>query len=445
MKNKRLREKVLCSVLSPVTIEIHPSKKGPLTMRMNGNYLYSCYDPIKDVERFMDSQIEEEAESYCLFGFGLGYHVQYLLRKERHKRVIMIEPYASVIRKAAECMDLSFIFSHPNVEIFCLEQGSLPIELWNEIANGRTRTVISNAWLKALPQGDKLKSLLEDIKIRDMSFQRFSLLMEKNFKNNVKCADENVSRLFSKFNGQKAILVSAGPSLDDSVHSLKKLKGKYFMLSVGSALRVLKANGVVPDAVIITDPQEFVRKQLDNMEFVGPLIYLSTACHSAVFNHEGVKIIAFQKGYPQAECYAEKGDVSLVDTGGSVATTALDILIKMGFSEIVLVGQDLAYSKGKSHALQSTSGVSVVSDESLLSAIANDGTIVKTTTILAVYKRWFERKVSETKHVIFKNTAEKGAAIEGVPFVHISNIVSEAETDLQYDFVKKITEIVQTK
>jgi hypothetical protein len=445
IKNQQLREKIMFPKEAPVRIEIHSSKKGPLTMKMNGNYLYSYYDPMKDVERFIDSQMDEEADIYCLFSFGLGYHVQHLLRKEPNKRIVVIEPYSCIIRKAAEHIDLSFIFSHPNVEIFCLEQGSLPVNVWNELSSGRTRTIIPNAWLKALPQHHYLRSFLEDIKIRDMSFQRFSVLMQSNFRDNLECADAEVGKLFSKFNGQKAILVSAGPSLDDAVQSLNKLKGKYFILSVGSALRVLKANGVVPDAVIITDAQEFVRQQLENMEFIGPLIYLSTACHLAVADHKGLKIIAFQKGYPRAENYAEKGSVSLVDTGGSVATTALDILIRMGFSEIVLVGQDLAYSKDRSHALQSTSKVDVVSDESLIPILANDGTTVKTTTILSVYRRWFERKVAETKHVIFKNTAEKGAAIEGVPFVHISNMVSEAETDLEYDFVKKITEIVQTK
>jgi len=37
----------------------------------------------------------------------------------------------------------------------------------------------------------------------------------------------------------------------------------------------------------------------------------------------------------------------LVDSGGSVATTILDIAIKMGGNPIILVGQDLAYVDGK--------------------------------------------------------------------------------------------------
>jgi hypothetical protein len=442
LKNKQLLERLLYPIKESINVDIHPSKKGPLTLKLNGNYLYSRYDPLKDAEHFIQSQVDQSANVYCLFGFGLGYHVQELLQKEPNKRIVVIEPYVSVIRKAAENIDLSNIFSHPNVEILCLEQGKVMINTLNELTKQQTRWIIPNAWLKALPQSHPLKHFLEDIKIQEMSFQRFSSLMEKNFTENLKYMDVDVGKLFGNFNGQKAVLVSAGPSLDDTVYSLKKLKDKYFILAVGSALRVLKENDVVPDAVIITDPQETVYKQLDGMGFAQPLIYLSTACHSAVANHRGPKVIAFQKGYSKAEGYAGQHNFPLVDTGGSVATTALDILIKMGFSEIVLLGQDLAYSKNRSHALQSTSRIEVVSNESLLSVLANDGTMVKTTTILSIYRRWFERKVAETKHVSFKNTAVKGAAIQGVPFVHISEVISESENVAECNFSEKITRII---
>jgi hypothetical protein len=442
IKNKQLRERLLHPIKESIDVDIHPSKKGPLTLKLNGNYLYSRYDPLRDAERFIHSQIDGSANVYCLFGFGLGYHVQELLQKEPDKQIFVIEPYISVIRRAVEHIDLSNIFSHPNVEILCLEQGQAMINTLNELTKQQTRWIIPNAWLKALQSSNPLKHFLEDIKIQEMSFQRFSSLMEKNFTENLKYMNADVGKLFGNFKGHKAVLVSAGPSLDNTLYSLKKLKDKYFILSVGSALRVLKENSIVPDAVIITDPQETVYKQLDSMKFIQPLIYLSTACYSAVANHKGLRIIAFQKGYPQAESFAGKHNFPLVDTGGSVATTALDILINMGFSEIVFLGQDLAYSKNRSHALQSTSRVEVVSNESLLSVLANDGTMVKTTTILSIYRRWFERKVAETKHVVFKNTAEKGAVIQGVPFVHISEIISESENLIECSFSEKINRII---
>jgi len=51
-----------------------------------------------------------------------------------------------------------------------------------------------------------------------------------------------------------------------------------------------------------------------------------------------------------------------VDSGGSVATTILDIAIKMGGNPIILVGQDLAYVDGKNHA-QYGSHASIYSPE----------------------------------------------------------------------------------
>ncbi|MGZ0087114.1 motility associated factor glycosyltransferase family protein [Caldibacillus thermoamylovorans] len=427
---------------TPIEVEIHPSKKGPPTMKVNGHYLYSRYDPWKEAERFIESQIDRDANHYCLFGFGLGYHVQKLLEKEPNKQIVVLEPSLSILQKVAKHIDLSYIFSHPNVEIFCLDQEQTVIRTLNELAKQHTKWIIPNAWLKALPPTYPLKWFFEEIKIQDMSFQRFSALMERNFEENVKCMDPNVGKLFAKFNDQKAVLVSSGPSLDEVVHSLQKLQNKYFILSVGSAFQVLKANRIAPDAVIITDPQEFVCQQLEGLDDTLTLLYLSTACHFAVANHKGPRMIAFQKGYLQAERYARQKHFPLVDTGGSVATAALDLLIKMGFSEIVLAGQDLAYGKNRSHALHSTSGINVASNENLLSVQANDGTIVKTTTILSIYRRWFERKVAETQHVTFQNTAEKGAVIQGVPFVHISQIVSQSEHLMTCNFKEKLQRII---
>jgi len=277
-------------------------------------------------------------------------------------------------------LQLTDILSHPNVNIYFLEDISKLNNLLNELLEYKVKWLIPNPFVKALPNNNPLKQILEEIKIKEMSFHRFSSLMEKNFWNNLNYMDITVDKLFDLFKGKKAVLVSSGPSLDKTVDALKELRKKYFILAVGSAYKVLKTKGIEPHAVVISDPQNEVYRQLEGLDLSKPLIYLSTACYQAVRHHKGLKIAAFQKGYPKAEMYAKQNGCQLVDTGGSVATTAFDILIKMGFSEIVLLGQDLAYSKNRSHALHSTSGVEVVSNENLLSVLANDGTMVKTTT-----------------------------------------------------------------
>lgn len=431
-----------CSINEDIQIEVQPSKQGSLTMKINDYYLYSRYDPIKDVNRFITSQIDQKAVMYCIFGFGLGYHAQELLRREPDKKIVIVEPYTAVLRKAVENVDLSNIFSCPNVQIICLENMQLSTLNLESLINESVRWIIPNAWLKTLPKENSIKGLLEEIKTREMSFQRFSSLMERNFFSNINCFDTNVSRLFGHFKGHTAVLVSSGPSLDDVVSSLKNFKNRYFILSVGSALKALRAHNITPDVVMITDPQDFVYNQLKDMGYTNPLIYLSTACHTAVTKHKGKRLIALQQGYHYAEKYADEHNELLVETGGSVATTSLDILIKMGFSEIVFVGQDLAYRNDQSHSLQSTSGMEIVSDEQLLTTCSNDGAIVRTTSVLSIYKKWFERRVTRVADVEFKNTALKGALIKGVPYVDIAEIIRESKNSPFVNFRDLINKIL---
>jgi hypothetical protein len=98
IKDKVLKQQLLANKYNyNKDVEIETSKKGPLTLKKNNHYLYSRYDPIKDVSKFIDSQIDPLANMYCLFGFGLGYHVEQLMNKEPNKKIIVIDTDISMI------------------------------------------------------------------------------------------------------------------------------------------------------------------------------------------------------------------------------------------------------------------------------------------------------------------------------------------------------------
>src|SRR5690606_17352725 len=61
-----------------------------------------------------------------------------------------------------------------------------------------------------------------------------------------------------KFKGKTAILVAAGPSLDDEIEHIKYIKenGLAYIFSVGSAINTLIHNDIYPDAITSFDPKE---------------------------------------------------------------------------------------------------------------------------------------------------------------------------------------------
>ena len=50
-----------------------------------------------------------------------------------------------------------------------------------------------------------------------------------------------------------AIIVSAGPSLNENIEELKKAKNKAFIIAVDTAMKPLLRNGIIPDMYAIID------------------------------------------------------------------------------------------------------------------------------------------------------------------------------------------------
>jgi len=131
-----------------------------------------------------------------------------------------------------------------------------------------------------------------------------------------------------------------------------------------------------------------------------------------------------------------------VDSGGSVATTILDIAIKMGGNPIILVGQDLAYVDGKNHA-QYGSHASIYSPElkNMRRVKGQNGEMLYTSLGLLSYKYWIENRIQKEKR-IFINATEGGAYIEGMKHIKLRDVISDYLKE-SFDFENKIKSILK--
>lgn len=168
IKDKVLKQQLLMNRYNyNKDIEIETSKKGPLTLKKNNYYLYSRYDPIKDVSKFIDSQIDPLASMYCLFGFGLGYHVEQLMAKEPNKKIIVIDTDISTIQAAMHHIDLTNILSNENVQIVILNNLIQIQEFIKSFDSDglNIRWIIPQSWISTI-SNSSFKEILEDIKLK---------------------------------------------------------------------------------------------------------------------------------------------------------------------------------------------------------------------------------------------------------------------------------------
>ena len=94
---------------SPLPIAIHSSPEGVRICSISSFHLYSRYDPLGDAERWAlkaAAKIPRGGKA-VIFGFGMGYHLEFLLKLDDGLKLTVIEPSAPLVRRAMEAVDLA--------------------------------------------------------------------------------------------------------------------------------------------------------------------------------------------------------------------------------------------------------------------------------------------------------------------------------------------------
>ncbi|WP_209121463.1 6-hydroxymethylpterin diphosphokinase MptE-like protein [Alkalihalobacillus sp. BA299] len=409
--------------------EVVETKVGLSTLRVTINgktlYLHSKYDPLHEAKRYIDDHFSDEINSYIVYGLGFGYHLKELIKRNPSLELTIIETNRNVLIEALKNVDLNILFEKNNVKLIFKETR---LELHKELTriNFKNSIMILHYPSVQLIPNDliEIKHLLEEYRVKVNSIKRFKSTLDENFDLNINHFDEAVNVLFGKFENKALVIVSAGPSLDKNKHLLKELKNKAIILSVGTALRPLLNVGVIPDYIIMTDPQDLVYNQIAGINIRKPLIALSTCNKQVLQYYQGKKYLAFQEGYIKAEEYAKKNNIETVKTGGSVATTALDIAIKFKANPIIFVGQDLAFTNSKSHADETDLIKDIIHSKNLRMIKGIDGKSVNTSKTLSIYLRWIENRIKQEPNIAFVDATEGGAKIKGTKIMELKEVFS---------------------
>lgn len=141
------------------------------------------------------------------------------------------------------------------------------------------------------------------------------------------------------------------------------------------------------------------------------MIYLSTVAAIVANEYESKRYIAYQEGMPEAEETAHKMGYTLYESGGSVATFAIDLGIRMHCKRIIVVGLDMGYPGEQTHA--GGVGKKLVDTQNLRLVEGVGGRQVRTGKTLDIYRRWIERRIESETEIEWIN-ASNGARIHGM-------------------------------
>ncbi|HEH4659238.1 TPA: motility associated factor glycosyltransferase family protein [Campylobacter coli] len=151
---------------------------------------------------------------------------------------------------------------------------------------------------------------------------------------------------------ENAIVVSAGPSLAKQLSLLKAYQDKAVIFCADGALSMLEKEGIVPDYVTNLDCSDLAMKFFQNKENLKQsIIALECATHPNVVRSlkaENCMIILRNKALYQR---FNLNDFGYIDTGTHVSHFSYTLALALGFKNIIMIGQDLAFDeKGNSHS-----------------------------------------------------------------------------------------------
>lgn len=161
----------------------------------------------------------------------------------------------------------------------------------------------------------------------------------------------NIDQLKDYIKGKPVLCIAAGSSLKKQLNFIKKIQDEVYIIAVNAALRPLLNSGIKPDLVTIMDMTPAVKKDLVGLDLQDIFIAIEMSCHYSVMEELNAKFIlsiTALKQYFSLQNFLKILDIKFTDQSfiriwGTVAFMSIALAKKMGASEIIMLGQDLAY------------------------------------------------------------------------------------------------------
>lgn len=412
-----------------------------------GWYLNSRINPEMASKIYSDRYEKKLYQIYIIFGLGDGRSIRKIIEKcDNTNNLIIIEPDLEIFKESMSHFRLDDIIGDKRVRIFLYDIESIHDIVKGEIDFSKAKLIeycilpgydqlFKEECLEAEDQIiDELKKIILEENTCLISNKRlveniFYTMNDMIEKNNLAQVKDELDRI--KACSSPAILVSAGPSLDKNIDELKRAKGKAMIIVVDAALRAVLDAGIRPDAIVSIDvnvPEKFfLGLELNDANWFCTRQtkkeilqkYSEKIFYYGYFTLEWNKAIEERLGYK----------MPMLESGGSVTAEAFMIAVYLGFTDIILVGQDMAFTGGKSH----TRGVGdalgdndkYIQDRKLVQVEGIDGGMVETDIQMKLYKSWFEKKLDFLKgKVNVINATEGGALIKGAKNEKLRDVIN---------------------
>ncbi|HEG8474917.1 TPA: motility associated factor glycosyltransferase family protein [Campylobacter jejuni] len=325
------------------------------------------YENLEEEINFFYQSILEKTPRYpfiCIYGIGNALLIKNLAKHYKH--LFVFESEIELFILALSVMDLSEELCSGKIYLVDIEEERVDIQLlilfdMKDMFEYLSlyEMFVNNSFYKQFQQDDwyKANTLCEkniEVVIRNLigNFQ-IALPTYSHLLQNIPSMLESIpfQRILSERKNKfdNAIVVSAGPSLAKQLPLLKAYQDKAVIFCADGALSMLEKEGVVPDYILNIDFEDLPLRFFQNKENKTSLNVLSCATHPSLVHFLDNKSVVLRDD-PLYQRF-NLNDFGYIDTGTHVSHFSYTLALALGFKNIIMIGQDLAFDEeGNSHS-----------------------------------------------------------------------------------------------
>ncbi|EAI8245416.1 motility associated factor glycosyltransferase family protein [Campylobacter coli] len=328
------------------------------------------YENLEEEINFFYQSILEKTPRYpfiCIYGIGNALLIKNL--SKHYKHLFIFESEIELFILALSVIDLSEELKVYKVVLFDCVAKDLEIQIAMifdqqsilEYLSLYEMFISSHYYLKyyetSILSLNELCIKSASVAIRNADITCFlPLLTHGQFLQNIPSMLESIpfQRILSqrKNKFENAIVVSAGPSLAKQLSLLKAYQDKAVIFCADGALSMLEKEGIIPDYILNIDFEDLPLRFFQNKENLKQsIIALECATHPNVVRSlkaENCMIVLRNKALYRR---FNLNDFGYIDTGTHVSHFSYTLALALGFKNIIMIGQDLAFDEeGNSHS-----------------------------------------------------------------------------------------------
>ena len=392
-------------------------------------------DPKKAVNEMLESIIKtpmDVNDIIITFGIGLGYLLDAAYNKYTSK-IIVYEPDIELLHFVLNNIDISEhlasgrIYITNDLDELLKKLSSIYISKDKvEIVYLKNYAIIKSQELLTLTQKvyDTCKTKMVDVNTITKFSKRWLVNTLLNIAKTNSEKVLNLSDLEGKFTGQTALIIAAGPSLNDNIEKIKANRDKYVIFAVNKVLRTLYANDITPDFLVCLDAFGIEKTIVGLEDFCKNINCISDLRSDYTILRSNFKrhLLTFSENDFVGKSLANYNpSIKTYELGGSATTMCFVVAAKLGFSKIIFAGLDLAfkekvlYSTGEEINKVSANQIAIGSvNKNVVKVKSVNGTLVDTREDYATFIKHFEILLKELNVPEVYNLTNFGAYIEGM-------------------------------